>query len=125
HYAGSTYVVLGKAGGFAAAASLRDLDGSNGFRIDGIAAPQISGEAARSGGDINGDGYDDILIGAPQFVGTTPGDAYVVYGKPGGFGASIDLAHIHGSAGFHIPGIEGNGGFGTTISTAGDLNGDG
>ncbi|WP_231599520.1 FG-GAP repeat protein, partial [Crocosphaera watsonii] len=43
--------------------NLSDLNGSNGFVINGIDSYDFSG-TARSAGDINGDGFDDILIGA-------------------------------------------------------------
>jgi hypothetical protein len=33
-------------------------------------------------GDINGDGYDDFLVGAPQLLKGTPGKAYLFYGGP-------------------------------------------
>jgi FG-GAP repeat len=36
----------------------------NGFRIDGIAAGDYSGLSVSSAGDVNGDGIDDLIIGA-------------------------------------------------------------
>ena len=44
--------------------SLDTLDGSNGFRLDGIDANDNSGFSVSTAGDVNGDGYDDILVGA-------------------------------------------------------------
>ena len=40
------------------------LDGTNGFVINGIDASDFSGYSVSSAGDINNDGYDDIIIGA-------------------------------------------------------------
>ena len=40
------------------------LDGSNGFVINGIDAGDYSGDSVSSAGDINGDGFDDLIIGA-------------------------------------------------------------
>ena len=43
---------------------LSSLDGTNGFAINGIAAGDFSGYSVSSAGDINGDGFDDLIIGA-------------------------------------------------------------
>ncbi len=58
-------MVFGKASGFAASLDLSTLNGSNGFRLDGIDADDFSGKSVASAGDVNGDGVDDLLIGAP------------------------------------------------------------
>jgi hypothetical protein len=47
-----------------ASIELSDLDGSNGFFINGIYADDGSGVSVSSAGDVNGDGFNDILIGA-------------------------------------------------------------
>ena len=44
--------------------NLSDLNGSNGFVINGIAADDRSGYSVSSAGDVNGDGFDDLIIGA-------------------------------------------------------------
>ena len=46
-------------------ASLADLDGTNGFRLDGIDPYDYSGSSVAGAGDVNGDGFGDIIIGAP------------------------------------------------------------
>jgi hypothetical protein len=61
---GSSYVVFGKSGGFAATINLSTLDGTNGFRLDGVAADDRSGFSVSSAGDVNGDGFDDLIVGA-------------------------------------------------------------
>jgi FG-GAP repeat len=67
--AGSSFVVFGKAAGFGASFDLATLDGTNGFRLDGVSAGDSTGFEADSAGDVNDDGYDDLLIGAPRADG--------------------------------------------------------
>ena len=64
-YSGASYVVFGKAAGFAANLDLSSLDGSNGFKLSGVAADDFSGCSVASAGDVNGDGFDDLIVGAP------------------------------------------------------------
>ena len=61
---GESYVVFGKASGFASAIDLGSLNGTTGFRLDGIDAFDDSGISVASAGDVNGDGFADIVIGA-------------------------------------------------------------
>ena len=42
--------------------ALSSLDGTNGFRLDGVAANDYSGIIVSSAGDIYGDGYDDLRV---------------------------------------------------------------
>jgi Ca2+-binding RTX toxin-like protein len=67
-------VVFGQAGGFDATLDLSTLDGSNGFVINGINAGDFLGGSVSSAGDINGDGFDDLIIGAPG-----NGEPYTLY----------------------------------------------
>ena len=84
---------------------LATLDGSNGFRLDGIDEDDYSGWLVSTAGDVNGDGYDDILVGA---YGADPGgdnmggETYVVFGSGSGFAASLDLSTLDGSNGFRL-----------------------
>ena len=122
--AGESYVVFGKVGGFAAILDLASLDGSNGFRLDGMDTDDYSGRSVASAGDVNGDGFDDIIIGAPNAAGGA-GESYVVFGKAGGFAASIDLAGLDGENGFRLDGFVPDGDSGYSVASAGDVNGDG
>lgn len=126
--AGSAYVVFGTAAGFGATVDLSALNGSNGFRLDGSGSYSYAGYSVASAGDVNGDGFDDLVIGAPGtlIAGAPAGAAYVVFGAAGGFGPSLDLTALDGSNGFRIDGVATvTGGFGSSVAAAGDFNGDG
>ncbi|MEA5504838.1 tandem-95 repeat protein, partial [Halotia wernerae UHCC 0503] len=125
---GSSYVVFGRSSDFGASFDLSSLDGSNGFVINGIDTFDFSGGSVSSAGDINGDGFDDLIIGAA--VGDpngqdNAGESYVVFGSSSGFGASLNLSTLNGSNGFVIHGIDAGDYSGRSVSSAGDINGDG
>ena len=122
--AGESYIVFGKASGFAASLDLAALDGMNGFRLDGIDVVDFSGFSTASAGDVNGDGFADIIIGAP-FSDSFTGESYVVFGKASGFAASLDLATLDGTNGFRLDGIDATDYSGRSVASAGDVNGDG
>ena len=113
--------------------NLSSLDGSNGFIINGIAGSGRSGRSVSSAGDVNGDGIDDLIIGAleanPNGVNSA-GESYVVFGQDtsvsgSSFSASLDLSSLDGSNGFVINGIDSGDFSGRSVSSAGDVNGDG
>ena len=122
--AGAAYVVFGEASGFSSSLELSALDGSNGFRIDGVAAGDRSGISVASAGDVNGDGFTDLIIGA-NGADTLTGAAYVVFGGASGFSSSLELSDLDGSNGFRIEGVATNDLSGRSVASAGDLNGDG
>ena len=123
---GESYVVFGKASGFAANIALSSLDGTTGFRIQGIEALDYSGRVVSGAGDVNGDGIDDLIISSPEEnLGSDPGEAYVVFGNASGFDATLDLGDLDGTNGFQLNGIDNSDRTGFSISAAGDVNGDG
>ncbi len=71
------------------------------------------GESVCTAGDVNGDGYSDIIAGAPFFP---KGKAFVFHGSSSGLGSSPDWEH---------EGDLTNSSFGSAVATAGDVNGDG
>jgi hypothetical protein len=124
---GSSYVVFGRTTLFAATLALASLDGSTGFRIDGVAASDFSGDSVSAAGDINGDGIDDLIIGADGADpnGSRSGSSYVVFGRTTLFAATLALASLDGSTGFRIDGVAASDYSGASVSAAGDINGDG
>jgi len=126
--AGESYVLFGSRDGFDATIHVSSLDGSNGFRLAGTDTLDRSGLSVSSAGDFNGDGFDDLIIGARG--GDPGGDAeagevYVVFGGAGGFAATLDLAALDGSDGVRLDGIDPGDYAGISVSGAGDVNGDG
>jgi hypothetical protein len=78
-------------------------------------APAYLGVSVSSAGDINGDGYDDIIVGATD-VAEVKGEAYIFLGSGGGI---ITEAHAT------IAGKAADDEIGNSVSGAGDVNGDG
>ena len=85
----------------------------------GISAYDKFGSAVATAGDVNGDDYSDVIIGAPgvwNAGGSNGGEVYVYYGSSSGPGASPNW--IEGSP-------QPNAQYGFSVATAGDVNGDG
>ncbi len=114
-----------KQGQFPAVFNLTDLNGQNGFKLDGENNNDYSGGSVSAAGGINGDGYADLLIGAPYYsAGSDKGRSYVVFGGPGvGGSGDILLSSLNGTHGFKLDGENNNDG--SSVSAAGDINGDG
>lgn len=136
--AGETYVVFGKAT-WASTFNLSSLNGTNGFTLFGINVNQSgdftvgdsSGMSVSGAGDVNGDGFDDLVIGAPNAWGAgnlteSAGEAYVVFGKANWASTpTVALSSLDSSNGFTIFGVGWNSALGTSVSGVGDVNGDG
>jgi hypothetical protein len=122
--AGTAYVVFGSDSGLPSPLDLSSLDGSNGFVINGIAAGDSLGSRVGRAGDINDDGIDDLVIGAPLAEGDDAGAAYVVFGSDEAWGAAFNLASLDGTNGFSVTGIVTGDGLDQSIGAAGDVNGD-
>ncbi len=125
--AGAAYVVFGKASGFGTV-DLAALGTGEGIVIFGDEADDLAGQAVAGAGDVNGDGIDDVLIGASggDNGGAGAGEAYVVYGGSAtGFGARVELASLGGDYGFALLGHHPMLQVGWSVASAGDMNGDG
>ena len=125
--AGAAYVVFGKADGFGRVIDLTSLTPADGFIIQGDAPNDYAGVSVSGAGDVNGDGYADLIVGAYQGDdgGSNAGEAYVVFGKQDGFGRVIDLSSLAAGDGFIIRGDAPYDNAGYSVSGAGDVNGDG
>ena len=85
---GAVYVIFGNADMGTVdfpTISVDDLDGTNGFVIEGFDQNALAGSTIAGGFDFDGDGANDLLIGAPgtdvgSIGGTNAGAAYIVYG---------------------------------------------
>lgn len=97
------------------------------FRGEDGCAPQGQkvGWSVSGAGDVNGDGLDDVIVGAP---GTSvrgrahAGAAYVVFGKKGHRRVKLDRL---GRRGFRIDGAVARGSFGASVAGVGDVDADG
>ena len=102
--------------------------GTAGITIYGADAGDNSGRSVSSAGDVNGDGFDDLLIGANGADAsdngkTGAGDSYVIFGGSS-LPETIDLGNL-GAGGITIFGTDGGDHGGHSLSSAGDVNGDG
>jgi hypothetical protein len=124
---GASYVVFGNDQAWTSPLNLSDLSGSNGFVLKGVSAGDNSGISVSSAGDINVDGFDDVIVGAPTADpnGDGSGASYVVFGSDQAWAASINLSSLDGTNGFVINGVSAGDNSGVSVSAAGDLNKDG
>jgi hypothetical protein len=127
-YAGSSYVIFGKSGATRLDIDLSNLAPADGFKIEGADDNDYSGWSVSSAGDINGDGIDDMLIGAynaDPSSRNSAGSSYFILGKSGATRSDIDLSNLALADGFRIDGAADDDNSGWSVSSAGDVNGDG
>jgi hypothetical protein len=103
---GRVYRYLGSSTGLSAAPA---------WTMDGNDFSAQFGRTVSTAGDVNADGYDDVLIGAPGYGGNM-GSAWFFFGTPGGFGQTA-VWSITSEPGTHNLGI--------AIGCAGDVDGEG
>jgi Ca2+-binding RTX toxin-like protein len=139
--AGDAYLVFGGTANLAAldaADGVTDgtldmdfLDGTTGYRFSGTGSEWL-GQSVDAGGDIDGDGYDDIIIGA-NFRAGRAGAAYVFFGggglaiqdaADGVTDGRIRTSSFSGQAGFRMDGVDTLDQAGFSVAGLGDINGD-
>jgi hypothetical protein len=103
---GKAYVYHGTASGLSATADWSAVGEASGNQF---------GRSVASAGDVNGDGYTDLIVGAPVYNSST-GKAYVYHGSAGGLSLT---------AGWSAGGETTNNIFGLSVASAEDVNGDG
>lgn len=106
---GGAFIYYGSVSGI----SRNELDTLHGFQSSSLLGISVSGA-----GDVNGDGYSDVIVGAKNHNNgqTQEGAAFVYHGSATGISSTTSSV------------LESNkvlSGFGGTVSRAGDVNGDG
>ena len=120
YLSGKTYLIFGKPAGWSLDTNLSTSDAS--FRWGNLR--QWCSHMVAGAGDVNGDGYDDILIGARYtsfYTGGNAGQTFLILGKPSGWARNTDLYNSDASFGGEELGDQS----GTSVAGAGDVNGDG
>ncbi|WP_109795047.1 FG-GAP repeat protein, partial [Minwuia thermotolerans] len=127
---GRVFLLFGNANAAGAQADLTNLQAGEGVSFDGLAAGDRLGSSIDGGGDFNGDGIADFVIGAEGVdygSYSNVGEAYVIFG-PGQAVAetSFDLSTIDGTDGVTITSAPvDNIYLGQGVAMIGDINGDG
>jgi hypothetical protein len=102
---------------------LSTLNGINGFIINGQTNSQFAAYLA-GGSDINGDGKNDLIGGAPRAKpsGTTTGAFYGIFGQATPLPTELNVTQLDGTNGFIAPGTAANGFLGYVVAM-GEFNG--
>jgi len=106
---GAAFVYFGSAGAFNTTADAQ---------LEANQAGARSGDSVAGAGDVNGDGFADVIVGAPFYDNgeTDEGAAFVYFGGAGAFNTTADA---------QLESNQVNAQFGTSVAGAGDVNGDG
>lgn len=114
---GAAFVYLGGATGLATTPA---------WRAESNQASAHLGAAVAPAGDVNGDGYGDVIVGAPNYDNgeTDEGAAFVWLGSATGLGTNGSPGNADWYADGDVAGTTGWRNFGVSVSIAGDVNGD-
>src|SRR5262249_31433480 len=105
------------------------LSPPQGFRILGADSGDGLGVSVSNAGDVNGDGFADMIIGAAGAAAAGnaqpgAGESYLVFGTASGL-VDVEMATLSATQGFRIIGVDSQDLSGFSVSSAGDINGDG
>ena len=123
---GDLVVMRGTATVQPASFDIDDLEASETLVFTGLSA-EVAGKTSIAGNlDINGDGFDDLVIGAAldDTADNNAGAVYVVFGDSG-IADSVDLTALNGTNGFMIEGLDADDQLGLVVQSLGDVSGDG
>lgn len=113
--AGMTYLILGNKTGWVQDVNLSHADAS----FYGEVENDWSGQCVAGAGDINGDGFDDMLIGAP-WHDSMRGRTYLIFGNASGWTINTNLS----TSDVYFNGEEQGDFSGHSVTGLGDVNGD-
>jgi hypothetical protein len=115
---GATYLMFGKVSGWSMDTKLSEADAS----FVGESQDDMTGIRIASAGDVNGDGFDDFLIGSSRNSEAHwhAGQTYLVFGRASGWSLNTDLSNANAS----FLGEKANDDTGF-VAGVGDVNGDG
>lgn len=125
-FPGAVYVIYGDAD-LSGTINVSELDGTNGFVINGFDDASSAGAAIAGTGDLNNDGFADLLIGAPTAddgFNLNSGAAYVVYGNGTTSSAVENIATTTNLDVTTFTGFGAGDETGSAVSGGGDVNGD-
>lgn len=112
--------------------SLSSAGDINGVVINGALEVEMFGKSVSATHDINNDGIDDIVVGAPSADINSPmgilsnvGKAYVFYGSSNVIPSPLNLSNLSGIDGMIIQGVNSGDSLGKSVSHVRDFNGDG
>lgn len=128
--AGEADLVYGDANASHQVVNLGSL-GARGYKMDSLnpSGGFNAGLSVANGGDVNGDGIPDQIIGAPGLTCAVTPVVYVVFGRRGA-ASNVDLSKIGtpgDTSGYRVTASPGNKNcmLGASVADAGDVNGDG
>lgn len=124
--AGITYLVFGRAA-WPATLDLNTFSNTDGVVLQGMAAGDLTGVSVSAVGDVNGDMRADFLVGAylaSPLGRNAAGAAYLVFGRTA-WPATLDFNIFGSTDGVVLQGKAAGDQTGISVSSAGDVNGDG